>query len=146
MPSVHAYDRQRRHRRRHKCIEIEERPKRSIASGAFSSQRRKARWPKTALPILSHVMLLGVDPLEGVLDAKLFVRILELFTADQFPRATIGGLEAAVVHAVVVEDDLHATATTDDLVCLIERLLESDTLELDGIVESLSHGVSLPRG
>ena len=35
-------------------------------------------------------MLLGVDPLEGVLDAKLLVHILELFTA--------------VVHAVVVED------------------------------------------
>lgn len=104
------------------------------------------RWPKTAPPILSHVMLLGVDPLEGVLDAKLLVHILELFTADQFPRATIGGLEAAVVHAVVVEDDLHAAAATDDLVCLIERLLESDTLELDGIIESLGHGVSLPRG
>lgn len=90
-------------------------------------------------------MLLGVDSLEGVLDAKLLVYILELFTADQFPRATIGSLKAAVVHAVVVKDDLHATAATDDLVCLIERLLESDTLELDGVVESLSHGVSLPR-
>nr|DAL91250.1 MAG TPA: hypothetical protein [Caudoviricetes sp.] len=32
------------------------------------------RWPKTALPILSHIMLLGVDPLECVLDAKLLVR------------------------------------------------------------------------
>lgn len=104
------------------------------------------RWPKTAPSILSHVMLLGVDPLEGVLDAKLLVHILELFAADQFPRATIGGLETAVVHAVVIEDDLYATAATDDLVCLIERLLESDTLELDGIVESLSHYVSLPRG
>ena len=64
------------------------------------------RWPKTAPPILSHVMLLGIDPLEGVLDAKPLVHILELFTADQFPRAAIGGLEAAVVHAVVVGDDL----------------------------------------
>ena len=91
-------------------------------------------------------MPLGVDPLEGVLDAKLLVHILELFTADQFPRATIGGLETAVVHAVVVEDDLHAAAATGDLVCFIERLLESDALELDGIIESLSHGVSLPRG
>ena len=56
-------------------------------------------------------MLLGVDPLEGVLDTKLLVHILELF--------------AAVVHAIIVEDDLHATAATDDLVCLIKRLLES---------------------
>lgn len=104
------------------------------------------RWPKTALPILSHVMLLGVDPLERVLDAKLLVHILELFAADQFPCATVGGLEAAVVHAIIVEDDLHATAATGDLVCLIKRLLESDALELDGVVESLSHDVSLPRG
>ena len=104
------------------------------------------RWPKPAPPILSHVMLVGVDPLEGVLDAKLLVHILELFTANQFPCATIGGLEAAVVHAIIVEDDLHATAATDDLVCLIERLLESNALELDGIIESLDHGVSLPRG
>ena len=101
---------------------------------------------QTAPPILSHVMLSGVDPLEGVLDAKPLVHILELFTADQFPRAAIGGLEAAVVHAVVVEDDLHAAAATDDLVCLIERLLESDTPGLDGVVESLSRDVSLPRG
>ena len=79
-------------------------------------------------------MLLGVDPLEGVLDTKLLVHILELFAADQFPCATVGGLEAVVAHAVVVEDDLHAAAATDDLVCLIERLLESDTLELDGIM------------
>ena len=91
-------------------------------------------------------MLVGVDPLEGVLDAKLLVNILELFATNQFPCATVGGLEAAVVHAIVVEDDLHATAATDDLICLIERLLESDALELDGVVESLSHGVSLPRG
>jgi hypothetical protein len=91
-------------------------------------------------------MLLGIDPLEGMLDAKLLIHILELFAADQFPRTTIGGLEAAVVHTVIIEDDLYATAATDDFVCLIERLLESDTLELDGIVESLSHGVSLPRG
>lgn len=90
------------------------------------------RWPKTALPILSHTMPLGVDPLEGVLDAKLSVHILELF--------------AAVAHAIIVEDDLHATAATDDLVCPIKRLLESDALELDGVVESLSHDVSLPRG
>ena len=56
-------------------------------------------------------MLSGVDPLEGVLDTKSLVHILELF--------------AAVAHAIVVEDDLHATAATDDLVCLIKRLLES---------------------
>lgn len=104
------------------------------------------RWPKTAPPILSHVMLLGIDPLEGVLDAKLLVHILELFVTNQFPCAAVGGLEAAVVHAIIVEDDLHTTAATDDLICLIERLLVLDALELDGIVESLSHGVSLPRG
>lgn len=56
-------------------------------------------------------MLSGVDPLEGVLDTKSPVHILELF--------------AAVVHAIIVEDGLHATAATDGLVCLIKRLLES---------------------
>lgn len=91
-------------------------------------------------------MLVSVDSLKGILNAKPLIHILELFTADQFPCATIGGLEAAVVHTVVVEDDLHATTATNDLVCLIKRLLESDTLELDGVVESLSYGVSFPRG
>nr|DAL91251.1 MAG TPA: hypothetical protein [Caudoviricetes sp.] len=50
------------------------------------------------------------------------------------------------MHTVVVEDDLHATAAVGDFVRLIERLGERDALELDGIIESLSHGVSLPRG
>nr|DAL79826.1 MAG TPA: hypothetical protein [Caudoviricetes sp.] len=50
------------------------------------------------------------------------------------------------MHAVVIEDDLHAAVTVGDFVRLIERLLVLDTLELDGIVESLSYGVSLPRG
>lgn len=77
------------------------------------------RWPKTAPPILSRMMPSGVDPLEGVLDAKPLVHILEPFAADQFPCTTIGSLETALVHAVVVEDDLHAAAATDDLVCLI---------------------------
>mgnify|MGYP007064645934 CR=1 FL=1 len=86
------------------------------------------------------MMLLYIDPLERVLDAKLLVHIFKLFTADQFPCAAIGSLKAAVVHAIVVEDDFHAAAATDDLICLIERLGELDALELDGIVESLSRG------
>ena len=49
------------------------------------------------------------------------------------------------MHAVVVEDDLHATVAIGDLICLVERLGELDALELDSVVESLSHGVSLPR-
>ena len=69
-------------------------------------------------------MLLGVDPLEGVLDAKLLVCSLKLLAADLLPLATTGGLEAAVVHTVVIEDDLHATAAIGDLICLVERLGE----------------------
>ena len=50
------------------------------------------------------------------------------------------------MHAAVVEDDLHATAAIGDLICLVERLGESDALELDRIIESLNRYVSLPRG
>lgn len=32
---------------------------------------------QTALPILSHVVLVGIDPLESVLDAKLLVLVCE---------------------------------------------------------------------
>ena len=92
------------------------------------------------------MMLLCIDPLERVLDAKLLVCGLVFLAADQFPRAAIGSLEAAVVYAIVIEDDLYATTATGDLVCLIERLFTSGALELDRIIESLSHGVSLPRG
>lgn len=84
-------------------------------------------------------MLLGVDPLEGILDAKLLVCGLKLLAANLLLLATTGGLEAAVVHAIVVEDDLHATAAIGDLIRLMERLGEGGALELDGIIEGLSH-------
>ena len=90
--------------------------------------------------------LLGGDPLEGVLDATLLVCGLKLLAADLLPLAATCSLEAAVVHAVVVEDNLYAAAAIGDLIRLVERLGELDALELDGIIESLNHGVSLPRG
>nr|DAF18268.1 MAG TPA: hypothetical protein [Caudoviricetes sp.] len=91
-------------------------------------------------------MQLCVDPLEGVFDAKLLIRGLELLAAHRLPLAAVGGFEADIVHTVVIKDDLHATVVVGDLICLIERLLVLDALELDGIIESLNHGVSLPRG
>ena len=78
-------------------------------------------------------MLLGVDPLEGILDAKLLVPVRELLAAHQYPLARLAST-ADVMHAVVVEDDLHATVAIGDLIRLVERLGELDELELDGII------------
>lgn len=50
-------------------------------------------------------MLLRVDPLEGVLDATLFVCGLKLLAAHQYPLAGLA-FAADVMHAVVVEDEL----------------------------------------
>lgn len=138
MPGVHAYDRQRRCRCRHRCIETEERPRRSIASGAFSSQRRKVRWPKTA-PLFYHTRCRqasthsGAFPMRSRLPAVQYSpRPIGTHSPDSHPRRTWCTRQPSGTAP-------HATIAVGDPIRPVGRLGERDAPEFDCIVESPGH-------